>query len=1133
MAKNKFKGGKKNQSGAMKVSAVAPPIVTDEKPEAEDEVEEAETEEADGESQSPAKSGSEVEDDDDDEDQPEPSLEEMAINLRAILAETEVKARRLRDSMELPQVQLEELEDKLAVEEKQRKTLEETVSSLERAHAAARGQIEVLEKQLLVLEEEKGELATSIGEHETRLEDVNEKLEEAIKARQRMADQLSEAERAREDLEQRIQTGADDAAEKLRDLERAREELEERLRNADESHGAALREFETKIARLEEAEEKLQAAIARRDELEDMLKDLEARLKEAESGSTGLLSKQREAENRLGEMEEQLQSAQASLLESEDKLAEAERQRKSLEAQMEEGGKFKEQLEKLEEDARQLREELEAAQSAAAEHDSRSQELQKQLESQTKGFQDAETRATELREMLEMLEANLLEAEDKLAAAPSRTAFEEAQARAAAAEEKMTSAAQSAEEAEHKLKQTEFRLEQIKQIYEETDEATRAAEERADAAEKRAREAERKLRSLEVATGRIAGAGELAPAEAAPTSSADLSALHEKLENSQRLELEALERAELAEAKQAELEEEAREANERAAELEEKFSEVEANSIQLREELENARRELEGARDVADGAGLTELKKKLEETEARAKAAEQKSRESVDRLFQAEQRMVQASARTRTAEEKIVELEREMDNLKRKYHEAEERMKSGEPGELDPETERMAFEDRLTNLPNFNILQQYIDYTFKQVHRYKRGAALLCIDLDRFKVINDTLGFRAGDEVLRQVADRLRALTRESDVLGRRGDDEFLILLSELEKGDLPEVRTPDDWMKACNQMATLVSNRILAALAPPYSVQNQKLHVTASVGASISLDAETAEEFIEHAETAMVAAKEAGRNNLQFYSADLKLRRQRKLSLDGQLRQALENDEFTLLYQPIVHLSSGRLAGAEALLRWKHPEMGRLLAPADFLNIADETGLIVPIGAWALMQGCHQAHLWAAEGLEIFTAINLSTRQLMQADLAKTFLNALEVTNIDPKSIVLDINEGSNLVDPERTDLTLEELARTGVAIALDDFGVGFSSLKRLGQVKMLKFDRSLVSDVKSRHGSSICVAVLGICQSLGVRSVAEGVETPEQATFFLDKGCELAQGFYFSEPVTPEEITEMWLDNRTWSGF
>ncbi|MEW6277219.1 MAG: GGDEF domain-containing phosphodiesterase, partial [Candidatus Eremiobacterota bacterium] len=362
----------------------------------------------------------------------------------------------------------------------------------------------------------------------------------------------------------------------------------------------------------------------------------------------------------------------------------------------------------------------------------------------------------------------------------------------------------------------------------------------------------------------------------------------------------------------------------------------------------------------------------------------------------------------------------------------------------------------------------------------------------------------------------------------------FLVLLSELEPGDLPEVRTPEDWVRACQKMATLVSNRVLSSLAAPFSVKNQKLHVTASVGASISSDAESPEQFLEHAEAAMTRAKELGRNQLHFYTADLQQSRQRKLSLDGQLRQALENDELLLLYQPIVHLSSGRLAGAEALLRWKHPEMDRLLLPADFLSVAEETGLIVPIGYWVLMEACRQAAAWRDAGLEIFTAVNLSTRQLMQADLPKSFLRAIEVSNLDPRLLVVDINEGSNLVDPERTDATVEELSRYGVAIAIDDFGVGFSSLKRLTQVKMLKFDRTLVQDVPaSKQGSSVCVAVLGICSSLGVRSVAEGVEQAEQATFFLDKGCELAQGFYFSEPVRAEEITAMWEDNRTWSGF
>lgn len=1106
MAKNKFSKGKKPGQHLARPAATNPP---------------------------PAPPAPVVEDIDEEEESPEPSLEEMALNLRAILEETEVKARRLRDSMELPSVAIEELEDKLADEQKERGQLEATVASqkerleeLEKLHAAARGQVEELESQLGLLEQEKRHLGSELDERQRDTGDLEARLDEALKSRQHLADQLAEAERSRQNLEERL-SGADGLSTRLDEAERARVEIEERLRSADETHAAALRKFEEKLAEHDLLRTRCQEAEARRDELD-------ARLKELEGGASGLQAKQREAENRLGELEDKLQGAQADLLEGESRLEEAQRKARLLEEQLEEARRAKAEVERHMEEAQQLRDDLlsqlEQAQLTAAEHQGRTHELEGKQQELAK----ASTQVIELREMLDMLEANLLEAEDKLACAPTRSQLEDALARAQEAEERVGELTTAADEVEQKLRQSEFRLGQIKQIFEETDEAARAAEERADAAERRAREAERKLRQLEVATGRVAdAAGEAAAGAPEGSDGVELSSLRKKLESAERESLESVERAELAEQKLIELEDEVREANERAMELEEKFGEVEANSIRLREELEQACQQLEETRSQADPSQFEELRQKLQDTEARAKAAEQKSRESVDRLFQSEQRMVAASARTRTAEERIVTLERELDNLKRKFHEAEERMKSGEAAELDPETERMAFEDRLTSLPNFNILQQYIDYTFKQVHRYKRGAALLCIDLDRFKVINDTLGFRAGDEVLRQVADRLKALVRESDVLGRRGDDEFLILLSELERGDLPEVRTPEDWARACNQMSTLVSNRILSALAPPYSVQNQKLHVTASIGASVSLDAETAEEFIEHAETAMVAAKEAGRNNLQFYTADLKQRRQRKLSFDGQLRQALENDEFTLLYQPIVHLSSGRLAGAEALLRWRHPEMNRLLAPEEFLSIAEETGLIVPIGTWALMQACRQAALWRDEGLDLFTAVNMSTRQLMQADLPKTFLKAFEVTNIDPKMLVVDILEGSSLVDPERIDQNLEELTRLGVAISIDDFGVGFSSLKRLGKVKMLKFHQSLVQDVGSRHGSSICVAMLGICSTLAVRSVAEGVETAEQATFFLDKGCELAQGFYFSDPVLPDEITEMWLDNRTWSGF
>ena len=464
-----------------------------------------------------------------------------------------------------------------------------------------------------------------------------------------------------------------------------------------------------------------------------------------------------------------------------------------------------------------------------------------------------------------------------------------------------------------------------------------------------------------------------------------------------------------------------------------------------------------------------------------------------EKLALAEERLQQADERFRQAEELMLQAQEILARTQAR----------------DEEAQRLAYVDQLTGLPNLNHVRQVLDFNLKQAHRYERTSALLSIDLDRFRIINEALGFKTGDELLVLVAERLQGIVRESDLLARRGEDEFLLLLSELHE----------------SSQAELVARRVLELLHDePFVVQGQPLHVGASLGISLCPDdAKSTQEMLEHADASLYCAKEQGRGRFQVYSEGLQQQLRRRLVVENCLFEALERSELSLLYHPIVDLTSREVVGVEALLRWTHPELGEV-SPGEFLPVAEESALIVPIGDWVLRESCRQLKAWKELGLDMFIDVNLSRRQLLHADMASAFLRVLEEAQLDGRDIVVDVSEDHYTSDP-RVRSVLADLGLGGVRIAIDDFGTGLSSLKtiRLSQTKILKLDSTFVAGIPgNRQYLSICVAVIRLAESLNMRSLAEGIENEKQFEYLRKNECHLGQGFYFCQPMPAEQVAE-----------
>jgi diguanylate cyclase (GGDEF)-like protein/PAS domain S-box-containing protein len=429
-----------------------------------------------------------------------------------------------------------------------------------------------------------------------------------------------------------------------------------------------------------------------------------------------------------------------------------------------------------------------------------------------------------------------------------------------------------------------------------------------------------------------------------------------------------------------------------------------------------------------------------------------------------------------------------------------------------------AFHDKLTGLPNRAMFQDLLDRALARARRQDLAVAVLAVDIDDFKLVNDSLGREAGDELLRRVADRLGQATRETDVVSRNGADEFTVMLADLDRGG---EATRDDAL--AQMVAESVSIRIGELLQTPFSLAGQEVFVTASIGLSMFPGtARNSATLLHTAESALHRSKETSRGGFTTYSkADIDPRVNR-LSLASRLRRAVERQNWVLHYQPIVGLDTGNMREVEALIRWQDPN-GGFVPPGEFIPLAEEMGLIEAIGDWVLHELCRQLRAWRAEGLEVRGGFNLSPRELLRPDLAGRILGAMADEGVNTGDVLVEVTESSMMVDPDRTLPPLRELHAAGVRIAIDDFGTGYSSLSRLRSmpVDVLKIDQSFVRDIPGDPDSCRMVkAIVQIAHTLGVTPLAEGIETEAQWHFLLENDCQLGQGYHFSRPVPAAEI-------------
>jgi diguanylate cyclase (GGDEF)-like protein/PAS domain S-box-containing protein len=419
--------------------------------------------------------------------------------------------------------------------------------------------------------------------------------------------------------------------------------------------------------------------------------------------------------------------------------------------------------------------------------------------------------------------------------------------------------------------------------------------------------------------------------------------------------------------------------------------------------------------------------------------------------------------------------------------------------------------DFLTDLPNRMLLNDRVTQAIGLASRHGKKVAVLFLDLDGFKHINDSLGHPIGDKLLQSVVKRLLSCVRSSDTVSRQGGDEFVVLLSEVEQAE----------------DAALSALRMLQTVAEAHSIDQHDLHVTVSIGVSVYPDdGKDAETLIKNADTAMYQAKENGRQSYQFFKPAMNVRAVERQSIEENLRRALERQEFSLHYQPKINLRTGEITGAEALIRWTHPTRGPV-SPAQFIPVAEDCGLILPIGQWVLREACKQAREWVAAGLPLATmAVNISSMEFRDDNFLQSVFAILKETGLDPKSLELELTESVLMKRAESAASVLKSLRASGVQIAVDDFGTGYSSLSYLRKfpIDALKIDQSFVRQITTaRDDNTIVTAVISMGRSLKLRVVAEGVETQEELEFLQAHQCDEAQGYFFSRPVPPQQFAAL----------
>lgn len=409
------------------------------------------------------------------------------------------------------------------------------------------------------------------------------------------------------------------------------------------------------------------------------------------------------------------------------------------------------------------------------------------------------------------------------------------------------------------------------------------------------------------------------------------------------------------------------------------------------------------------------------------------------------------------------------------------------------------------------MFNELLRYAIEAAHRHQRQFAVLFIDLDRFKVINDSLGHDAGDMLLVEIAGRLRGALRSSDVVARLGGDEFVVILEETAERDDVE----------------RIAGNLLSILSQPLQLSGHECHTTASIGiATYPSDGSDVQALTKNADMAMYLTKEDGKNGFRFFNKEIRTQSIERLTLETALRRALDRNQFALHYQPKVDMTTGQITGVEALLRWTHPDLG-VLPPAQFVPLAEETGLIVPIGRWVLKEACAQNMAWQRRGLRpVSMAVNLSPRQFGDEHLLQDIDEALAASGMSPVLLQLEVTESMVMRNVSRAIKVLDAIQSRGIRLAIDDFGTGYSSMSLMKQfpIDTIKIDRSFVRDLpKDSEDQAIAQAIISMGKALGMTVIAEGVETVEQQTFLRNHACDEMQGYLFSKPVPPQQLADL----------
>ncbi|RJP83138.1 MAG: EAL domain-containing protein [Desulfobacteraceae bacterium] len=487
----------------------------------------------------------------------------------------------------------------------------------------------------------------------------------------------------------------------------------------------------------------------------------------------------------------------------------------------------------------------------------------------------------------------------------------------------------------------------------------------------------------------------------------------------------------------------------------------------------------EGAKRREEGAGLRE-----EAANQREKARDELSSRTEKQLRDANEHLVIATIRAQTITDEAEQITAQMTH--------------------------MAEHDFLTDLPNRILLTDRLEQAITLAERHDKQVALMFLDLDHFKHINDSLGHEIGDQLLQSAAKRLQACVRHSDTVSRHGGDEFVVLLPEVDKV----------------QGAVLAAEKLIKGMAEPHLIGGHRLNVSLSIGISLYPDdAKDVEAVLRNADTAMYCAKDRGRNNYQVFTPDMNFRAVARQNIEQELRQALDQRRFVLHYQPKVNLETGAITGAEALLRWQRSDHC-LVGPTQFMSIAEDCGLILKIGKWGLREACRQTQAWLQAGLELGQiAVNISTKEFLSKIFITDVRTILSDTGLEPHYLEIELTESGLMHDTQQTTATLYALKNLGVQIAVDDFGTGYSSMSNLWSfpIDTLKIDQSFVQDINGNAGEAIVSTIIAMGMSLKHRVVAEGIETKQQLAFLQSHHCAEGQGYYFGRPVAAVEFATL----------